>query len=74
MFGLGKPETKVKQFLKRHGKNQQWLCAAAPINKDTATKLCKDEEYYPPPVVGKKVLKALRLLDRDVNENDFWTM
>ncbi|MGG4447663.1 transcriptional regulator [Brevibacillus porteri] len=74
MYGLGKPETKVKQFLKRHGKNQQWLCTAAPVNKDTGTKLCRDEQYYPPPTVGKKVLKALRLLDPNVKENDFWTM
>ncbi len=74
MFGLGKTETEVKKFLKRHGKTQQWLCTAAQINKDTATKLCTDESYYPAPSVARRVLKALRLLEPHVNEGQLWRM
>lgn len=74
MYGLGKPETEVKKLLKRFGKNQQWLCAAAPVDKDTATKLCSDVRYYPSPTVAKKVLKALRLLEPKVKYEDLWSM
>lgn len=74
MFGLGKTETKVKKLLKRFGKNQQWLCSAAPVNKDTATKLCSDENYIPTPTVARKVLSALRKLDLAVKYEDLWPM
>ncbi|MFI8716035.1 transcriptional regulator [Brevibacillus brevis] len=74
MFGLGKPETKVKKMLKKHGKTQEWLCTAAPISKDTGTKVCADPDYIPVPKVAKKILVALRKLEPDVKHEELWPM
>ncbi len=68
MFGIGKPRTKFGSFMDKHGYMQGDL----PVNKNTATRLCGDEEYDPTPEVRSKAIGFLRRKGHDVRPDDFW--
>lgn len=74
MFGIGKQRSKLGKFLDERGIKQQWLADQAKLNKKTVSQLSTDESYIPAGSTMKKVLQALRKVDPNVKQDDFWTM
>ncbi|MGD8188594.1 transcriptional regulator [Brevibacillus ginsengisoli] len=74
MFGLGKKRSKLGRYLDKRGIKQQWLADVAKLNKKTVSQLASEEEYIPTGNTMKKVLQAIRKIDPNVKQDDFWTM
>jgi len=74
MFGLGKPRSKVGEWLDSKGKSQKWLTLNAKISEDTATRVCSDPHYIPGNSTKKKVLSVIREIDPEKQHDDFWPM
>lgn len=74
MFGLGKPRSKVGEWLDSKGKTQKWLVSKANISEDTATRVCSDQNYIPGNSTKKKVLCVIREIDPGKQHDDFWPM
>ncbi|AIC95424.1 hypothetical protein [Shouchella lehensis] len=63
MFGIGKKRTKIGQHLDTYGYTQEEFRKTIKINKDTATKMCREDAYIPSGMMIKKVMNFIR---RDV--------
>ena len=74
MFGLGKPRSKLGEWLDRNGKSQRWLAAEANISEDTATRVCSDAGYIPGNATKRKILGVIRGIDPNAKHDDFWPM
>ncbi len=74
MFGLGKKRSKLGKWLDKRGITQQWLCKEAGINKDTATRAASSDEYSPNLKTANKIIKALKKIDPNVKQDDFWSV
>ncbi|GED35014.1 hypothetical protein BCE02nite_61550 [Brevibacillus centrosporus] len=74
MFGLGKQRSKLGKWLDRRGVKQKWLAKEAELNKATITRVTSSDEYTPNLRTIKKILQALRKIDPNVKQDDFWTM
>lgn len=72
MFGLGKPRSKVGRHLDRYGYTQEEFRKAAQINKDTASKLCRDESYVPGSVIMRKVMTFIRVDEPGARAEDYF--
>lgn len=71
MSGLGKPRSKLGNWLDDKGLKQKWLMTETNLNKNTISKLCSDNS--PPKVETMKVvLNSLRKIDSNLQVNDFW--
>ncbi|MEC2133490.1 transcriptional regulator [Brevibacillus centrosporus] len=53
---------------------QKWLAKEAELNKATITRVTSSDEYTPNLRTIKKILQALRKIDPNVKQDDFWTM
>ncbi|MCR8939818.1 transcriptional regulator [Brevibacillus laterosporus] len=56
------------------GISQQWLIKTAQISKNTVGNLSCDKDYIPSGTTMRKVLQALRKIDPNVKQTDFWEM
>ncbi|UED72167.1 transcriptional regulator (plasmid) [Brevibacillus sp. HD3.3A] len=74
MFGLGKTRTKLGKWLDQRGIKQDWLCKEGKLNKTTVSHLATKPDYLPTGSTMKKVLQALRKVDPNVKQDDFWSM
>lgn len=72
MTGLGKPRTKLGEWLDSKGIKQEWLIKKSGVGKNTITMLCNDEEYEPKLSTMQKVIRALKDIDPKVNGSKFW--
>lgn len=72
MFGLGKERTQLGRWLDRRGITQQWLTKKSGLNKATVSDLCTNNERTPSGTTMKKILKALREIDQNIRQDDFW--
>jgi squalene cyclase len=68
MYGLGKQQTKFGKWCNSNGVKQGEL----PINKNTATRLCSDNDYEPYEETIVRVISYLRGKGYDVRIRDFW--
>jgi hypothetical protein len=69
--GLGKPRSKLGEWLDARGIKHKWLQEETELNKNTITKLTADNA--PPKVETMKVvLKVLRQIDPNLKVDDFW--
>jgi len=73
-FGLGKERTKLGRWLDERGVTQQWLVKQTKLNKLTISNLANDEEHTPTFATMKKIITALRKIDPNVKQDDFWSM
>jgi hypothetical protein len=71
-LNLGKKRTKFGRFLDRNGIEQQDIQEESKVNKNTLSQMCNDDEYTPRRSTGSRVIKALRKLGYETDENDFW--
>ncbi|MED4586685.1 helix-turn-helix transcriptional regulator [Brevibacillus choshinensis] len=74
MFGLGKKRSRLGRWLDERGIRQSWLAKESEISQETITGLCRDDTKLPSGSTMKKVLQALRKVDPNVKQDDFWTM
>lgn len=77
--GLGKKRSKLGQFIDSHhidGRRltQEWLVDQSKVSRETISRLCSDADKIPTGTTMKKILQALRKVDPNVNQNDFWSM
>ncbi|QQE75743.1 helix-turn-helix transcriptional regulator [Brevibacillus composti] len=74
MFGLGKKRSKLGKWLDHRGITQQKLSKDSGVNNNTISRLATDDEYLPTMRTAQRILKAIRKIDPDVKQDDFWSM
>jgi len=74
MFGLwgGKPRSKVGKWLDQRGISQEWLAKKTKISSNTISKIASDKDYSPSLATIKKVMKAIREVDKNAKSDDFF--
>ncbi|MCU5019943.1 transcriptional regulator [Bacillus paranthracis] len=72
MYGLGKKRTKFGRFLDRNGIAQIELERTSKLSTGTISKLCNDKRYKPKFSTITQIIKGVRKLGKNINENDFW--
>lgn len=74
MWGIGKQRSKLGKWMDKKGLDQQDLAEAAKVSKNTVSKACSEKDYIPRQDVMKKLLKAIREIDKSAKMSDFWDM
>lgn len=74
MFGLGKKRSKFGKYLDRHSITQQEMAKESGVSKSTISRLCDPEESEPTLGIAKRIIKALKKHDNNVDYRDFWDM
>jgi predicted transcriptional regulator len=74
MFGLGKKRSKLGKWLDDRGIKQSWLAKQSKVSEDTITSLCRDDNKLPSGTTMRKILQALRKIDPNVKQEDFWSI
>ncbi|WP_438449431.1 helix-turn-helix domain-containing protein [Gorillibacterium sp. sgz5001074] len=74
MSGLGKPRSKLGQYIDKRHIQQERIREATGISRDTLTRVCSDPEYVPSGSTMQKIIKALREVDPSVRASDFWNL
>ncbi|CAM3463457.1 XRE family transcriptional regulator [Brevibacillus invocatus] len=74
MFGLGKKRSRLGKWLDSNDLTQGWLCSESKLNKATISRLCASDDNMPNLKTIQKILKALRKVDPNVKQDDFWMM
>jgi DNA-binding XRE family transcriptional regulator len=72
MFGIGKPRTRLGEWLDNRGIRQDWLVKKSKLHKTTVSALCGDSDYSPSLTTIQKIIKALKEIDPNVNGSKFW--
>lgn len=73
-FGLGKRRSRFGKYLDQNSIVQQEIAEESGVSKSTISRLCDPEEYEPSIKIAKKIIKALRKYDSNVDYTDFWDM
>lgn len=71
MWG-GKPRSKVGKWLDQRGISQEWLAKKTKISSNTISKIASDKDYSPSLATIKKVMKAIREVDKNAKSDDFF--
>lgn len=72
MFGFGKPRSKLGKWLDSRGISQEWLATKTKISRNTISKIASDKDYSPTLATVKKIMKAIREVDKGANSSDFF--
>lgn len=72
MWGISKKRSKLGKWLDKAGYSQEDLVSESGASRNTISKACSDPGYIPSPKTMKKILKAVRKIDKGKNMNDFW--
>ncbi|WP_332633771.1 helix-turn-helix domain-containing protein [Halalkalibacter flavus] len=73
-FGLGKKRSKFGKYLDKNSITQQEIAKESGVSKSTISRLCDPEEFEPSIKNAKKIIKALRRHDSNIDYTDFWDM
>ncbi len=74
MFGIGKKRTPLGEWLDKKGIPQEWIVKETKLNKFTISKLANKTDHIPSGRTMKKILQALRKIDPNIKQDDFWRM
>jgi DNA-binding XRE family transcriptional regulator len=74
MFGLGKRRSKFGKWIDRRGLKQEWIAEKSGVSRSTISQLANDDEREPTLKNARKIIKALREIDPNVKQDDFWSM
>jgi hypothetical protein len=74
MFGIGKKRTPFGMWLDKKGIPQEWIVKETKLNKFTISKLANKTDHIPSGRTMKKILQALRKIDPNIKQDDFWSM
>lgn len=72
VFGLGKKRTKFGRYLDSNGIAQIELERTSKLSTGTVSKLCNDKKYRPKFSTITQIVKGLKKLGKNIDENDFW--
>lgn len=73
-FGLGKKRSKFGKYLDRHSITQQEIADESGVSKSTISRLCDPVNHEPGLQTAKKIIKALKKHNQNINYSDFWDM
>ncbi|MEK4973680.1 helix-turn-helix transcriptional regulator [Niallia sp. FSL R7-0648] len=73
-FGLGKKRSKLGKYLDSNSITQQEIAEESGVSKSTISRLCDPANYEPSLATAKKIIKALKKYNQNINYNDFWDM
>ncbi|GED34907.1 transcriptional regulator [Brevibacillus centrosporus] len=74
MFGLGKQRSRLGKYLDTKEIPQQWLVEETKLNKKTISQLASKDEPLPSGSTMQKIIQALRKIDKNLKQEDFWPM
>lgn len=74
MFGLGKERTPFGKWLDKRGISQSWIVKETKLNKFTISKLANKKDHIPSGRTMQKILAALKKIDPNIKQDDFWSM
>lgn len=74
MSGLGKPRTKLGEWIDQRGIKQEWLIKKSGVNRTSISSACGDHNYIPSLPTIQKIIKALREIDASVKADQFWNL
>jgi hypothetical protein len=74
MMGLGKPRTKLGEWIDARGIKQSWLEGKTGYSRPTVTALCNNPSYKPNLKTIQDTIKALREVDPSVRADQFWDL
>jgi len=72
MFGLGKKRSNLGSWLDNNGWSQEDLIDDSGVSRNTISKACSDDDYFPSSKTMGKILKSTRKVDPDLKSDDFW--
>ncbi|MGG3008447.1 transcriptional regulator [Brevibacillus parabrevis] len=72
MSGLGKPRTRLGEWLDARGIKQQWLVQETGISRATISDACSKIGRYPQYPVMMKIVHALQKIDPSVTIETYW--
>ncbi|MCK1985194.1 MULTISPECIES: helix-turn-helix transcriptional regulator [Peribacillus] len=75
MFGLfgGKSRSKLGKWLDDRGISQEWLVKKSKVSRNTISELCADKRE-PTVQTIKKIMAAIRTVDKDARSEDFFDL
>jgi predicted XRE-type DNA-binding protein len=74
MFGLGKKRSKFGKWIDKKGLKQQWIVEKSGVSRSTISQLASEDDREPTIKNARKIIKALREIDPNVKQDDFWSM
>jgi putative transcriptional regulator len=74
LFGLGKKRSRFGKYLDSHSITQQEIANESGVSKSTISRLCNPLEEEPTIGVAKRIIKALKKHDPQIDYKDFWDM
>ncbi len=72
VFGLGKKRTKFGRYLDSNGIAQIELERTSKLSTGTVSKLCNDKKYRPKFSTIIQIVKGMKKLGKNIDEQDFW--
>ena len=69
-----KTRSKIGKFLDKRGISQEWLVKHSGVSRNTISRLCSDKDYDPTISTVRKLMRALRKIDRSVTIDDFFNI
>nr|MBC9203739.1 transcriptional regulator [Paenibacillus sp. PL91] len=74
MLGIRKKRTPLGEWIDEKGILQEWIVKETKLNKFTISKLANKTDLMPSGRTMKKILQALRKIDPNIKQDDFWRM
>jgi transcriptional regulator with XRE-family HTH domain len=74
MFGLGKARSRFGKWIDRKGIKQQWIAEKSGVSRGTISQLAQEDSRVPTLKNAQRIIKALREIDPNVKQDDFWSM
>ena len=71
-MGWGKKRSKFGRWLDSTGTEQEEFINLSKVSRNTVSKLCNDNTYIPGTKVMKKVMDAVRKIDKKKSMHDFF--
>jgi predicted transcriptional regulator len=71
---MPKTRSKVGRFLDEHGVSQEWLIKHSGLGRTTISRICGDKDYDPTISTVRKLMRALRKIDKSVKVDDFFNI
>ncbi|MBX6361679.1 MAG: helix-turn-helix domain-containing protein [Acidobacterium ailaaui] len=71
---MPRTRSKLGKFLDDWGISQEWLIKQSGLGRTTISRLCTDKDYDPTLSTVRKLMRALRKVDRSVKIDDFFNI
>ena len=72
--GIGRHKTKLAKFLAKYDYSIQEFSKISKVNRNTLGQLCNDKDYIPSPNTMQKIMKIVRMHEKNKKITHFWDM